>query len=94
MERGAAVFEFQNEKGAGIFHCKTPQKINLWGKLVYLKVISRNDETKIIVADGFVKAEGMGEKRIISGDKQMISTDDEPIADTRVVNVIREVWNW
>lgn len=94
IEKGSAIFEFQNKKGAGIFHCRTPQKVDLWGKLVYLKVISSEEGTKIIVADGFVKAEAMGEKTIIPGDRQMISSEEQPIGTPRAVNVIREVWNW
>ncbi len=94
MIRGEAVFEFKNEKGIGILHVKTPTGVNLWGKLVYLKLVSKPTRTRIIVADGLVKAEGMGEKVIIPGDRQMISTDSEPVSTPRALNVIREVWTW
>ena len=94
LEKGSAVFEFQNKKGAGIFHCRTREMVDLWGKLVYLKVISDEEKTRIVVADGYVKAEAFGEKTIIPGDRQMISDEGQPISTPRAVNVIRETWSW
>ena len=94
LVKGDAVFEFKNDKGIGILHVRTPTGVDLWGKLVYLKLVSNPHKTRIIVADGLVKAEAMGEKVIIPGDRQMISTDSEPISTPRALNVIREVWTW
>lgn len=94
IEKGTAVFEFQNKDGAGIFHCKTPQIVDLWGKLVYLKIIATAEESRIVVADGFVKAECLGDKQIIAGDRQMISSEGDSLPTPKAVNVIREKWNW
>ena len=92
--KGEAVFEFKNEEGIGILHVETPTGVELWGKLVYLKIDSTPHKTRVIVADGLVKAEGMGDKVIIPGDRQMISTAGEPITTPKALNVIREVWTW
>lgn len=92
--RGACVFEFKNDKGIGILHARTPQDVELWGKLVYLKVMAADDQSRIIVADGFVKAEAGGEKQIIQADRQMVSTFAAPVVPPRAINVIREIWSW
>jgi len=92
--KGSVVFEFKNDDGVGILHVHLPTGVELWGKLVYLKVVADGTKVRVIVADGLVKAEYHGEKTIIPGDRMMVSSDGEPISTPRALNVIREIWTW